>query len=107
MNKENIFSNTGVASKKAKTNYFTGPIIAKDISAVIKPMNEKIIILAKNIDLTNLDDVINSEVGKKYTKEKFGRVIAEKTEEFLKTQADRASGASGGGYSGGHRRIKH
>ena len=42
MNKENIFSNTGVASKKAKTNYFTGPIIAKDISAVIKPMNEKI-----------------------------------------------------------------
>ncbi len=42
MDKENIFSNTGVASKKAKTNYFTGPIIAKDISAVIKPMNEKI-----------------------------------------------------------------
>jgi len=32
-------------------------------------------------------------------------VIEEKTEEFLKTQADGPSGATGGSYRGGHRRI--
>ena len=42
MNKENIFSVGGIPSKKAKPNYFTGRIIAKDISAKIKPVNEKI-----------------------------------------------------------------
>ena len=42
MNKENIFSKSGIASKKAKINYFTGPITAKDISAIIKPLTEKI-----------------------------------------------------------------
>ena len=42
MNKENIFSQVGIPSKKAKANYFTGQISAKDISAVIKPKNEKI-----------------------------------------------------------------
>ena len=42
MNKENIFSKTGLASKKAKANYFTGVISAKDISAAIKPATEKI-----------------------------------------------------------------
>ena len=42
MNKENIFSKTGVISKKAKKNYFTGEVSAKDISAVIKPSSEKI-----------------------------------------------------------------
>ena len=42
MNKENVFSKTGITSKKAKTNYFTGAISAKDISAVIKPATEKI-----------------------------------------------------------------
>ncbi len=42
MNKENIFSRGGIPSKKAKSNYFTGKIVAKDISAVIKPKNEKI-----------------------------------------------------------------
>ena len=42
MNKENIFSRVGNPSKKAKANYFTGQITAKDISAVIKPKNEKI-----------------------------------------------------------------
>jgi len=42
MNKENIFSKTGIASKKAKINYFTGAISAKDISAIIKPATEKI-----------------------------------------------------------------
>ena len=86
-----------------------GPLLYRGLPGAILAIekNEKIIILAKNIDLTNLDGVVKPEAGKKYTKEKFGKVIAEKTEEFLKTQADRASGASGGGYSGGHRRIKH
>jgi quercetin dioxygenase-like cupin family protein len=42
MNKENIFSKSGIASKKAKTHYFTGQVSAKDISAVIKPTTEKI-----------------------------------------------------------------
>ena len=42
MQKENIFIKTGIPSKKAKTNYFTGKIAAKDISAKIKPSNEKI-----------------------------------------------------------------
>ena len=42
MNKENIFSKTGLPSKKAKANYFTGVISAKDISAAIKPATEKI-----------------------------------------------------------------
>ncbi|MCH2604821.1 MAG: cupin [Candidatus Nitrosopelagicus sp.] len=42
MNKENIFSRGGIPSKKAKSNYFTGKVIAKDISAKIKPKNEKI-----------------------------------------------------------------
>ena len=42
MNKENIFSRVGIPSKKAKPNYFTGQVTAKDISAVIKPKNEKI-----------------------------------------------------------------
>ena len=42
MNKENIFSKTGIVSKKAKANYFTGSISAKDISAIIKPATEKI-----------------------------------------------------------------
>jgi len=40
--KENIFSKSGIPSKKAKTNYFTGIISAKDISARIKPSSEKI-----------------------------------------------------------------
>ena len=42
MQKENLFTKTGIPSKKAKTNYFTGKITAKDISAKIKPSNEKI-----------------------------------------------------------------
>ena len=42
MNKDNIFSKSGIKSKKAKTNYFTGAISAKDISAKIKPSTEKI-----------------------------------------------------------------
>jgi quercetin dioxygenase-like cupin family protein len=42
MNKENIFSKSGVVSKKAKKNYFTGSVSAKDISATIKPSSEKI-----------------------------------------------------------------
>ena len=42
MNKENLFTKTGIPSKKAKTNYFTGKIAAKDISAKIKPSTEKI-----------------------------------------------------------------
>ena len=42
MKKDNLFSKSGVTSKKAKTNYFTGTISAKDISATIKPSNEKI-----------------------------------------------------------------
>ena len=42
MNKDNIFSKSGIASKKAKINYFTGTISAKDISAIIKPSAEKI-----------------------------------------------------------------
>ena len=33
MNKENIFSRVGIPSKKAKPNYFTGQVAAKDISA--------------------------------------------------------------------------
>jgi quercetin dioxygenase-like cupin family protein len=42
MNKENLFTKTGIPSKKAKTNYFIGKIAAKDISARIKPSTEKI-----------------------------------------------------------------
>ena len=42
MKKESIFTKSGIPSKKAKTNYFTGKISAKDISAVIKPTAEKI-----------------------------------------------------------------
>ncbi len=42
MNKENLFSRVGIPSRKAKSNYFTGQVIANDISAVIKPKNEKI-----------------------------------------------------------------
>ena len=42
MSKENIFSSRGIPSKKAKSNYFTGKVMAKDISAIIKPKNEKI-----------------------------------------------------------------
>ena len=42
MKKDNIFSKIGIPSKKAKTQYFTGPVSAKDISAIIKPNNEKI-----------------------------------------------------------------
>ena len=42
MQKENLFTRTGIPSKKAKTNYFTGKIAAKDISAKIKPSTEKI-----------------------------------------------------------------
>ena len=42
MEKENLFTKSGVKSKKAKANYFTGTVSAKDISATIKPTNEKI-----------------------------------------------------------------
>ena len=42
MKKENLFTKSGVKSKKAKANYFTGAVSAKDISATIKPTNEKI-----------------------------------------------------------------
>ena len=42
MQKENLFTRYGITSKKAKTNYFTGKIAAKDISAKIKPSSEKI-----------------------------------------------------------------
>lgn len=42
MQKENLFTRTGIPSKNAKTNYFTGKITAKDISAKIKPSIEKI-----------------------------------------------------------------
>jgi len=42
MQKENLFTRYGIPSKKAKTNYFTGKIAAKDISAKIKPSSEKI-----------------------------------------------------------------
>ena len=42
MNKENLFTKTGIPSKKAKINYFTGKIAAKAISAKIKPSTEKI-----------------------------------------------------------------
>ena len=42
MNKENLFTKSGIPSKKAKVNYFTGKIAAKDISAKIKPSTEKI-----------------------------------------------------------------
>ena len=42
MIKENLFTKTGIPSKKAKINYFTGKISAKDISAKIKPSTEKI-----------------------------------------------------------------
>ena len=42
MNKENLFTKSGTPSKKAKVNYFTGKIAAKDISAKIKPSTEKI-----------------------------------------------------------------
>ena len=40
MEKENLFTKSGVKSKKAKANYFTGAVSAKDISATIKPTNE-------------------------------------------------------------------
>ena len=42
MNKANIFSRVGTPSRKAKPNYFTGQVVANDISVVIKPKNEKI-----------------------------------------------------------------
>ena len=42
MQKENLFTKSGIPSKKAKINYFTGKISAKDISAKIKPNTEKI-----------------------------------------------------------------
>tara|TARA_Y100000588_G_C13438251_1_gene578686 strand:+ start:45 stop:509 length:465 start_codon:yes stop_codon:yes gene_type:complete len=42
MQKENLFTKKGMPSKKAKINYFTGKINAKDISAKIRPSNEKI-----------------------------------------------------------------
>ena len=42
MKKENLFTKKGIPSKKAKTNYFTGKVSAKDISAKIKPSTEKI-----------------------------------------------------------------
>ena len=42
MQKENLFTKKGIPSKKAKTNYFTGRVSAKDISAKIKPSTEKI-----------------------------------------------------------------
>ena len=42
MQKENLFTKIGIPSKKAKINYFTGKIVAKDISAKIKPSTEKI-----------------------------------------------------------------
>ena len=42
MQKENLFTKSGIPSKKAKVNYFTGKIAAKDISAKIKPSTEKI-----------------------------------------------------------------
>ena len=42
MQKENLFIKSGIPSKKAKVNYFTGKIAAKDISAKIKPSTEKI-----------------------------------------------------------------
>ena len=55
MNKENIFSKSGITSKKAKTNYFTGPISAKDISATIKTSSEKIYhVIFKNGSRTKL-----------------------------------------------------
>ena len=41
MEKENLFTKKGIPSKKAKTNYFTGKVSAKDISAKIKPSTEK------------------------------------------------------------------
>ena len=86
-----------------------GPLLYRGLPGAILAIekNEKIIILAKNIDLTNLDDIGKLGAGKKYTKEKFGRVIAEKTEEFLKTQTDGVSGATGGGGGGVHRRIRN
>ena len=42
MRKDNIYSKTGAPSKKVKKIYFTGPILARDISVVIKSTNEKI-----------------------------------------------------------------
>ena len=42
MNKYNIFSKSGITSKKAKIDYFTGTVSAKDVSASIKPSSEKI-----------------------------------------------------------------
>ena len=42
MQKENILAKSGIPSHKARTNYFTGIISAKDISARIKPSSEKI-----------------------------------------------------------------
>ena len=55
MNKENIFSKSGIKSKKAKTNYFTGAISAKDISATIKTTSEKIYhVIFKNGSRTKL-----------------------------------------------------
>ena len=55
MQKDNIFTKTGIPSKKAKTNYFTGKISAKDISARIKPSSEKIYhVIFKNGSKTKL-----------------------------------------------------
>lgn len=55
MQKENLFTRTGISSKKAKTNYFTGKITAKDISAKIKPSTEKIYyVIFKNGSRTKL-----------------------------------------------------
>ena len=45
---DNIYSKTGVPSEKAKKIYFTGPILARDISVVIKSTNEKIYHVAFN-----------------------------------------------------------
>ena len=42
MQKENLFTKSGIPSKKAKVNYFTGKISAKDVSAKIKSSTEKI-----------------------------------------------------------------
>ena len=55
MQKDNIFTKTGIPSKKAKTNYFTGKISAKVISARIKPSSEKIYhVIFKNGSKTKL-----------------------------------------------------
>ena len=59
MQKDNIFTKTGIPSKKAKTNYFTGKISAKDISARIKPSSEKIYhVIFKNGSKTKLHFIL-------------------------------------------------